>query len=81
MKEYNDILDNSHKNNKFYINHVRALEMQREDELREKEDLKIKIMQQAALMQYDDDFDEENEYSMNAKPKYKVETIQPKKKK
>lgn len=35
--------------------------MQRLEEQNEKEDLKIKIMQQADLMQYDDDFDEEEQ--------------------
>lgn len=36
--------------------------MQRIDEQKEDKDLKIKIMKQADLMQYDDDFDEEDFY-------------------
>jgi len=42
---------------------LKALEMQRHDELMDNKDLKIKIMAQAEMMQYDDDFDEEEVYN------------------
>ena len=67
MKEYSEALQqNKLKGNKFYENHLRALELQRQQEESDAKDLKIKIMQQANLMQYDDDFDEEAE-QMNKK--------------
>ncbi len=45
--------------NKYYLNHLKALEQQRQEEIEMTEQVKVKIMQQAAIMQYDDDFDEE----------------------
>ena len=50
--------------------------MQRLQEEQDSKDLKVKIMQQANLMQYDDDFDEEAE-QMNKRQKYKVDLVQP----
>jgi hypothetical protein len=40
---------------------LRALELQRLDEEEDRENLKIKIMAQADMMAYDDDFDSEDE--------------------
>lgn len=65
MQEYSNILGsqgldhNKMKGNKYYQNHLKALELMREQEKREDEEVKIKIMQTAELMAYDDDFDEE----------------------
>jgi len=55
--------DTALRGNKYYENHLKALEMQKQEEEEEKAGLKIKIMQQAAMMQYDDDFDEEDNYT------------------
>ena len=41
--------------------------MQRAEEEQEKQELKVKIIQQADLIQYDDDFDEEDHYNSKKK--------------
>ena len=83
VQEYSSILGPGHgfddskiKGNKYYDNHLKALEMQRQEEKDEKANLKIKIMAQAELMQYDDDFDEEDMYNNSKRTqKYKVDVV------
>lgn len=80
MNEYSNVLGDNKvdhsklKGNKYYLNHLKALELQKEDEERDSKDLKIKIMHQAQLMAYDDDFDEEDMYS-NKPKKYHVDIV------
>lgn len=86
MKEYSGILgpaarangidESKIAGNKYYQDHLKALELQRLEELQDKKDMKIKIMQQADQMQYDDDFDEEdNLYGNKNKSKYSVNVV------
>jgi len=42
---------------------LRAIELQRKEEEEDRDNLKVRIMEQAALMQYDDDFDDEAIFS------------------
>lgn len=68
LDEYSGLLgkggiDKDMSNNKFYKNHLRALELKREEERAEQEAGKLLIMQFADQMQYDDDFDEEELFS------------------
>jgi len=83
LEEYSDILGptGAHgrvldhqklKGNKYYQNHLKALELQRQEEEQDKADHKVKIMQQAALMQYDDDFDEEALLSTGAQTRHAI---------
>ena len=92
LKEYGGLIGtdgaNHQKlqNEKYYQNHLKALEIQKEEEEKERADIKVRIMQTAALMQYDDDFDEEELYAGKdkAKTKYSVrlnENKSPQKKK
>ena len=58
------------------MNHLKALDMQKQQEVSDNKDLKIKIMAQAEQMQYDDDFDEEEMYGSSKKvSKYHVDVI------
>ena len=83
MKEYSGILGdqqgldhNKLKQNKYYQNHLKALELQKQQEIDDYKDLKIKIMAQAEQMQYDDDFDEEEVYQRDRKvSKYQVDVV------
>lgn len=64
LDEYSDILgpdQKQMKGNKYYQNHLKALEMMHEEEQQLKEAVKAKILQSAAFMQYNDDFDEEDQ--------------------
>jgi hypothetical protein len=76
LQEYSSILGQTTKNvdglivdinklkgNKYYQNHLKALELQRQQELEETNELKVKMMRQADMMLYDDDFDEESMFS------------------
>ena len=75
MEEYSDALgDTKLKGNQFYENHLKALEMRRVEEEQDSKELKVKIMHQANLMQYDDDFDEEAD-QLNKKQKYRVGVV------
>ena len=60
------------KGNKYYQNHLKALELQRQEEEQERADGKVRTMQQAALMQYDDDFDEEALLSTGAQTRQAI---------
>ena len=51
------------RGNKFYQNHLRALELKREEEKADKEACKVMIMAYADQMCYDDDFDEEEMFA------------------
>ena len=51
------------KANKYYQNHLRALELKREEEKADAEACKVLIMQYADQMCYDDDFDEEEMFA------------------
>jgi len=56
---------------------LRALELQKQEEIDDNANLKIRIMEQATLMLYDDDFDEDDIYATRAQgPKYKAIVVQ-----
>ena len=44
MSEYSDILTQKIQGNKYYDNHLKALELQRIEEEEDKQSLKVKIM-------------------------------------
>lgn len=56
---------------------MRALELQKQEEMEDNANLKIRIMEQATLMLYDDDFDEDDIYATKPQTqKYKAIVVQ-----
>ena len=81
LTEYSDILgpaggaSSQMKGNKYYQNHLRALELMQQEEQQLKEDVKTKILAQAAYMEYNDDFDEEDLYLTAAEKQRRREAV------
>lgn len=57
------------KGNKFYQDHLKALEQMEREEQKLKQDVKAKILEQAKYMEYNDDFDSEDELMGDPKRK------------
>ena len=53
------------KNRVYYEEHLRAIELQKEQEAEGEKDLKKKMLHLASIMQYEDDFDDQNFYGSN----------------
>ena len=64
------------KDSVFYKNHLRALELKRQEEEAEREAGKVLIMKFAEQMQYDDDFDEEELFSGSYTGKKRPQVVQ-----
>ena len=53
------------KNRAYYEEHLKAMELQKELEAEEDKDVKRKMLHLASIMQYEDDFDDQNFYAAN----------------
>lgn len=68
MKEYSNILKpngidiSKAQGTQYYQNHLRAIELQKQEEQDDREAGKATILHAAQLMEYNDDFDEEDIY-------------------
>jgi len=63
LGEFEGSVARMNKSKKYYDDHVRALEAQREQEFEDGKEDRKKMLHLAEMMQYEDDFDDQNFYA------------------